>query len=1200
MKRATQRILSIILSLCTILTFLPTTTYAALDSRVERAISWAISIANDNSHGYSQTHRNGPDYDCSSFVSTAFRQGGFNVSGSNWTGSMEQAFTSVGFKAYAANSVTLQRGDIVLRHDNVRQHVELYLGNNQFVGAHWDYDGQTGDGSGEEIDVYYDYAPSWYTRVLRYEGGSSTPTVKEYFSCNIQINTTRGKTVNLFSQPTDSSRKTYFDQGQTAYSTRGAKLSDGSTWYEIQAVDNGKTVRLWLKSGSSGVTVKDLSVPLSISFSPSSVTLNSGESKTVSINYKGENVYLPAFTVNDDSICSASWGDVDVNTGKAALIVTGKTAGSTSIKINLVDSNKKILYTKSFTVSVNRSQVSVSANPSSLSLDLASNNSGTVRVNISGPHGGLSGSGNGDGDVRAEWVDSGSGYAVAKFTGTKAGIINYTFRVQNEANTEVIASTTIRITITAPTYTVSYNANGGSGVPSSQTKQYDKTLTLSPTKPTRSGYTFKGWATSSGASSAQYQPSGNYTSNKNLTLYAVWEYNKVERSLNFSPSSLSMNVGTSKTVSLQFAGDDVQSIGGFINGQSLCDVSWGSMNGNAGTTSLTVTGKKAGTATITVNLMDKNEKTIYSKSFTATFVDPTYTVSYNANGGSGAPSSQTKQHDKTLTLSYTTPVRSGYTFKGWATSSGASSAQYQPGSSYTDNKNLTLYAVWELNKVESSLTFSQGVLTMDPGTSKTISVNFKGDGIKYLGFSPENKNNSICSLSWANIDWKNGTTSVTVTGKEPGTTTITVHLLDKNENSFFSKSFNVTVNSVSYTVSYNANGGSGAPSSQTKQYAKTLTLSSTKPTRDGYNFIGWAESPSALSAQFEPGDTFTGNKDLSLYAVWQIAHQHSLTHISEKPATETSEGNIEHWYCNGCGKYFSDAKAVNEISQSQTVLTKLKHTHSLTHYPDVASTCTKGGNLAYWRCGECGKYFSDAAGNSETSEALVSLQPLGHNYVNGVCTRDGAVDPKHSGQANEVHLAKQNSYSQGHFSDVYPNQWFTDNVASAYELGLMKGKSSRVFDPYGEVTLAETITMACRIHSIYTKGYEDIPPSNGGKWYQQYLDYAYQNNIISWTAYHNANVEGNATRVQFAEIMAKSLPEEGFYAMNSVQDDAIPDVSSADASASFVYKLYRAGILSGGDVRGTFSPQSYITRAEAATIISRVAESNNRVSFSLS
>ena len=70
-----------------------------------------------------------------------------------------------------------------------------------------------------------------------------------------------------------------------------------------------------------------------------------------------------------------------------------------------------------------------------------------------------------------------------------------------------------------------------------------------------------------------------------------------------------------------------------------------------------------------------------------------YTVTYNANGGSGAPEAQTKIQDQSLTLSSTCPTRTGYTFAGWATSSNGS-AQYQPGGTYTDNANLILYAVW--------------------------------------------------------------------------------------------------------------------------------------------------------------------------------------------------------------------------------------------------------------------------------------------------------------------------------------------------------------------------------------------------------------------------------------------------------------------------------------------------------------------------
>ncbi len=73
---------------------------------------------------------------------------------------------------------------------------------------------------------------------------------------------------------------------------------------------------------------------------------------------------------------------------------------------------------------------------------------------------------------------------------------------------------------------------------------------------------------------------------------------------------------------------------------------------------------------------------------------PTYTIIYNANGGSGAPAAQTKTQGVTLILSSTQPTRNGYLFKGWSnTQSGM--AIYQPSSSYTANASVTLYAVWQ-------------------------------------------------------------------------------------------------------------------------------------------------------------------------------------------------------------------------------------------------------------------------------------------------------------------------------------------------------------------------------------------------------------------------------------------------------------------------------------------------------------------------
>ena len=132
-------------------------------------------------------------------------------------------------------------------------------------------------------------------------------------------------------------------------------------------------------------------------------------------------------------------------------------------------------------------------------------------------------------------------------------------------------------------------------------------MTLSPTKPTRTGYSFLGWSTSSTATSATYSAGGSYTANSAATLYAVWKAN-------------------------------------------------------------------------------------------------TYKVSYNANGGSGAPSAQTKTYGTTLKLSTTKPTRTNYTFLGWSTSASATSATYAAGANYTANAAVTLYAVWKLAYTKPSVT----------------------------------------------------------------------------------------------------------------------------------------------------------------------------------------------------------------------------------------------------------------------------------------------------------------------------------------------------------------------------------------------------------------------------------------------------------------------------------------------------------------
>ncbi len=193
---------------------------------------------------------------------------------------------------------------------------------------------------------------------------------------------------------------------------------------------------------------------------------------------------------------------------------------------------------------------------------------------------------------------------------------------------------------------------------------------------------------------------------------------------------------------------------------------------------------------------------------------------------------------------------------------------------------------------------------------------------------------------------------------------------------------------------------------------------------------------------------------------------------------------------------------------------------------------------------------------------------------------------------------KVQDYPEGHFTDVPPRVWYQGYVIDAYEFGLVLGDSENTFSPSRGMTIAEAITLAARIHCIYyTGGYrfvQDMP------WYKTYVDYAVENGIIGadeYTTQDDMNAE--ATRMQYAAIMAKALPDSEFPEISTIEDDAIPDVKMTDAGAADIYKLYRAGILTGRDKFGTFYPETKINRAEVATLAMRMVVPALRESMTL-
>lgn len=226
-----------------------------------------------------------------------------------------------------------------------------------------------------------------------------------------------------------------------------------------------------------------------------------------------------------------------------------------------------------------------------------------------------------------------------------------------------------------------------------------------------------------------------------------------------------------------------------------------------GTYSISGNGSASKTITVTFKNFNSDNGKSATKTVSFTVNVPAWTsyiIKYNGNGGSNVPGNQTKWKDQTLILSYTKPTRNGYGFEGWATTSNATKATYGAGDKYTANSAAILYAVW---------------------------------------------------------------------------------------------------NATRYAVRYNANGGTGAPEVQEKIYGKTLTLSSTKPTRTNYNFKGWGTSASSTTVTYAPGASYTKNAGITLYAIWELAYtKPRITNVSvtrcDSSGTATDEGQNAYVKCN--------------------------------------------------------------------------------------------------------------------------------------------------------------------------------------------------------------------------------------------------------------------------------------------------------------
>lgn len=558
-----------------------TFTAKAVDSAtiIDTAVNWAIGIANDDSHGYNQSSRWGPDYDCSSLIMSAYRYAGIPLNKSNSTTNSSSQYWMVpeyernGFTYMSWSEVggvaNLKKGDIMWRSG----HTEMYIGNNKQVGTHQNENGgvtggRTGDQTGHEIDVQNFYNNNW-AGILRY---SQNAPISSY---TVTLNANGGEVspTSITVSETYSGLPTPSKSGCAFAGWYTDPNGGENVWNGKALVTNGNHILYahWKK------WYADLT-PANLGNSFDAIILNKNCWKPIRPN-SSSNVFL----YKEEWITGEMWRFTRQSNGSYKIVNfsngqcldangAGTTDGTNVGTYTSNDSNAQ----RWFIYEINGGYV-LRAACGDLAMDLDGNKSAdNTNIHLWTYHGGEAQvfslyHSRGDSvvsdyakpspsaptlsvksysSIALSWsataytekyivyrsTDNSTWKKIGETTSpsyTDTGLTAktkyyYKFEAVNRFYT-VSSPSASATTQEMPTYTVAFNSNGGSGTMSNQTVSRDKATALTANVFKRTGYSFLGWATDKNATKATYTDKQSVTNlaagGGTVTLYAIWKEN---------------------------------------------------------------------------------------------------------------------------------------------------------------------------------------------------------------------------------------------------------------------------------------------------------------------------------------------------------------------------------------------------------------------------------------------------------------------------------------------------------------------------------------------------------------------------------------------------------------------------------------------------------------------------------------------------
>ena len=402
-------------------------------------------------------------------------------------------------------------------------------------------------------------------------------------------------------------------------------------------------------------------------------------------------------------------------------------------------------------------------------------------------------------------------------------------------------------------------------------------------------------------------------------------------------------------------------------------------------------------------------------------------------------------------------------------------------------------------------------------TSNTFTVSNQEptrEGYKFLGWSTSNATDATVNVG----------ETVTVTKDEPSKTIYAVW----------------QQNTYTYTLTYDANGGSGAPDKQevkdSTDASMNFTVSSTKPSRDGYTFLGWATTKDATTS--DVGETVTVTKDApskTIYAVWKqntytvkfesnggstVADQKvNYNDKATKPTNPTRSGyTFDGWYDKELKNTYNFGTPVT----ADITLYAKWNTNYVPYYPPVPPTV---------------KIEDDDALGLNTTDHFAYIVGYGNGEVrpqNNITRAEVATIFFRllTDDVRDENLTKTNRYS-----DVAATSWYNTAVSTLSSMGIITGYPDGTFRPNAAITRAEFAAIAARFDNDGDKTaakFSDI----ANHWAKDEISIAYNNGWITGYPDGTFGPQRDITRAETMTLVNRVLNRQP-----ETEDDLLPNMT---------------------------------------------------------